>query len=75
MQRWEYLTIRVEVYSGFTTTTLAPYSMNGQVLNNWKKIPLHQFIGELGAEGWEMTGTISVVGSAEHFLFFKRPLP
>jgi hypothetical protein len=74
MQHWEYLTVRVEV-TGFNNNTLAAQSMNGQVLNDWKKIPLHQFISQLGADGWEMTGTVSIYGASHHFLFFKRLRP
>jgi hypothetical protein len=75
MQRWEYLTVKLEV-TGFNNSTLAPQSVNGQMLNDWKKIPLHEYISLLGADGWEMTGTTNIIyGSGFYFLFFKRPRP
>jgi hypothetical protein len=33
------------------------------------------FLTQLGTDGWEMTGTISVTGTYGQHLFFKRPQP
>jgi len=55
-----------------------PKSVNGQELKNWKKIDLNTFLSQLGADHWEMTGTI-VISSGErkeaNYLFFKRIKP
>ena len=58
---------------------LHPKSVNGQELTSWKKIDLNTFLSQLGADHWEMTGTISI-SAGEHraganYLFFKRIKP
>jgi len=76
--QWEYLTVLVSTelldYEEFH-----PKSVNGQELENWKKIDLNTFLSQLGADYWEMTGTISI-SAGEHraranYLFFKRVKP
>jgi hypothetical protein len=69
MPRWEYLTIRTEVY-GSNGDQIAARSLNGQELRDWKKTPLNWFINQLGADGWEMIGELN-----GNHLFFKRPKP
>jgi hypothetical protein len=68
MQKWEYLTIQVEFPNG---ANAAPRFINGQELRDWKKIPLHSLISQLGEDGWEMTSILSI----GCYLFFKRPKP
>ncbi|HEX4204063.1 MAG TPA: hypothetical protein VHZ51_07660 [Ktedonobacteraceae bacterium] len=73
--QWEYLTVLVSPeYLNYEE--LHPKSINGQELKNWKQIDLNTFLGRLGADNWEMTGTISIShGEAEaraNYLFFKR---
>ena len=76
--QWEYLTVLVSTelldYEEFH-----PKSVNGQELENWKQIDLNTFLSQLGADHWEMTGTISI-SAGEHraranYLFFKRVKP
>lgn len=73
--QWEYLSVLV-------SPELLDYeeihvkSVNGQELKDWKRIDLNSFLSQLGADHWEMTGTISIaVGEARtgaNYLFFKR---
>ena len=73
--QWEYLTVLVapEVLD---YEEIHPKSVNGQELKNWKKIDLNTFLSQLGAERWEMTGTISIsveeARTGTNYLFFKR---
>src|SRR5205085_10894778 len=76
--QWEYLTVLVSTelldYEEFH-----PKSVNGQEIENWKKIDLNTFLSQLGADYWAATGTISISGG-EHraranYLFFKRVKP
>ena len=70
MQRWEYLTIQLGYLSKEGYLPIAPRFANGQELKDW--ISLSGYVSQLGEEGWEMAGTISVPGTSEHYLFFKR---
>lgn len=72
--RWEYLTIQMSVF-GISNDKMAPQFMNGQELRDWKKISLPQFLSQLGADGWEMSGTMSAWSGTVNYLFFKRPKP
>lgn len=74
MQRWEYLVATVDWF-GFNGNEPGIRSLNGQELKDWKRTPLHTLLTQLGADGWEMTGTISVMGTKSHNLFFKRSTP
>ncbi len=77
--QWEYMSVLVSTTLLGSSWVLHPYSVNGQELKNWKTLDLNIFLGQLGAEHWEMTGTISVSRgefSAEaNYLFFKRIKP
>ena len=44
-------------------------------LRDWKNISLVTFLSQLGADNWEMAGTISAYGTAANYLFFKRIKP
>ncbi|MEO8953048.1 MAG: hypothetical protein ACR2H5_01505 [Ktedonobacteraceae bacterium] len=74
MQKWDYMTIQISSF-GMAHDKLAPQYMNEQELRDWKKISISRLIKQLGEDGWEMTGTISVSQTNEHYLFFKRPKP
>ncbi|GCE21634.1 hypothetical protein [Dictyobacter kobayashii] len=73
--QWEYLTVLVapEILD---YKELHPKAVNGQELQNWKKLDLNTFLGQLGANHWEMTGTISISvdesRAGTSYLFFKR---
>jgi len=76
--QWEYLTVLVSTEL-LDYEELHPKSVNGQELESWKKIDLNTFLSQLGADHWEMTGTISI-SAGEHraganYLFFKRIKP
>ncbi len=76
MQKWEYLDIQLGAFpSGLNNVVTAPRFVNGQELKDWKKIALHDFINQLGMDGWEMTGTFNPTPSQADHLFFKRPKP
>ena len=76
--QWEYLTVLVSP-EVLDYEEIHPKSVNGQELKNWKKIDLNTFLSQLGADRWEMTGTISIsvdeARSGTNYLFFKRIKP
>jgi hypothetical protein len=74
MQRWQYLVAETDWF-GFNNSQFGIRLVNGQELRDWKKISMHLYLTQLGADGWEMTGTLGVPGSAKDYLFFKRPQP
>ena len=76
--QWEYLTVLVSTEL-LDYEELHPKSVNGQELESGKKMDLNTFLSQLGADHWEMTGTISI-SAGEHraganYLFFKRIKP
>lgn len=70
MQQWDYLTVMLGSVDGFN---LAPRWLNGQELQDWKKVDLPTFLSQVGQEGWEMVGTLAVSRANYATLFFKRP--
>ena len=70
MQRWEYLTVQLGHLGKEGYLPIAPRFANGQELKDWMSIG--GYVTQLGDQGWEMTGSISVFGTSEHYLFFKR---
>ena len=74
MPKWEYLEVKLTIF-GFNNENMTAQFVNGQPLKDWKRVPLHEFINRLGADGWEMSGTISIYGSSDNRLFLKRPKP
>lgn len=70
MQKWEYLTVRLDRVEKWNTVDLVPRFINGQELRNWKQTPIHALISQLGEDGWEMTTALDTT-----YLFFKRPKP
>ena len=78
MQKWEYLVVRLEYPSGVFagSARAAARSMNEQELRDWKKTPLHAFMNQLGADGWELAGATGYhVSNGTNELLFKRPKP
>lgn len=74
--QWEYMSVLVSTTVMGQSSVLHPYSVNGQELNNWKKIDLNTFLSQLGVDHWEMAGTISIpYGAQANYLFFKRIKP
>ncbi|HEX9036101.1 MAG TPA: hypothetical protein VF808_03835 [Ktedonobacterales bacterium] len=66
--QWEYLVLDFGLNRA--------RSVNGHEIPYWQRQPmsLSEYINQLGAEGWEMTG--SLTGEDYNFgrLFFKRPI-
>lgn len=73
MAQWEYLTVLVS-QEMLDYEALHPKSVNGQGLKNWKQIDLSTFLAQLGADQWEMTGTLKIEPeeARAYYLFFKR---
>jgi len=64
---WEYLEVVFRDYGGYR-----PRYVNGQEQAGWKRAPLiHEYLNQLGKQGWELAG----VGSRHNDqmpAFFKR---
>ena len=64
---WEYLEVVFRDYGGYR-----PRYVNGQEQAGWKQAPLiHEYLNQLGKQGWELAG----VGSRHNDqmpAFFKR---
>ena len=60
-QRWEYLTINLVRSYGMN------YRANGEKVNDWKDLPLHDVFQRVGRQGFEL-----VVYDGENYIF-KRP--
>jgi hypothetical protein len=51
-QAWEYQEVVFRDYDGFR-----PRYVNGEELADWKDGPhIHEYLNQLGAEGWELAG-------------------
>jgi len=74
MPKWEYLEVKLGTF-GFNNENLAAQYMNNMGLHDWKRVPLYEFINRLGADGWEMSGTIGMTYGGHSSLFFKRLKP
>lgn len=71
-RRWEYLVISFQEYKGWR-----PRYRNGEKIANWEDQPLlHDYLNQLGAEGWELAGASAgraLYGSRDEYqLFCKR---
>ena len=66
--RWEYMEVVFRDYGGYR-----PRYVNGEEQSGWKKeAVIHEYLNQLGKEGWELVG----VGSRhndEMPTYFKRP--
>ncbi len=71
--QWEYMTVLV-VAELLDYETLHAKSVNGQEVKDWKKRDLNTILSQIGADHWEMTGTISIPRDevSTNYLFFKR---
>lgn len=70
--RWEYLVVSFQEYKGWR-----PRYRNGEKIANWEDQPLlHDYLNQLGAEGWELAGASAgraLYGSRDEYqLFCKR---
>ena len=65
--KWEYMEVVFRDYGGYR-----PRYVNGQEQGGWKRAPLmHEYLNQLGEEGWELAG----VGSRHNDqmpAYFKR---
>lgn len=67
---WEYLTVTFRDYGGWR-----PRFVNGAQVRGWKEQPLiHDYLAQLGAQGWEMV-SMGERHRNQKEAFFKRPLP
>jgi hypothetical protein len=66
MTNWEYLYVELEIDDN---EKLHPKNANGQELQGWQRMTLHDYSNWLGQQGWEL-----VTSTNEDFLIFKRPL-
>lgn len=69
---WDYLVVSLSDYKGWR-----PRYINGQEVRNWMHAPImHEYVGQLGDDGWELVAAASgktLYGSNDHYqLFFKR---
>ena len=62
MQKWDYLCISVMKSYGMN------YRANGQKMNDWKDLHLHEIMQRLGRNGYEFVGY-----DGDNYIF-KRPL-
>ncbi len=70
---WDYLVVSFSEYRGWR-----PRFINGQEVRNWMHAPLiHDYLAQLGEDGWEMTGAgggKAMYGASDYYqAFFKRP--
>jgi len=73
MQKWEYLFLEASPYP-FGDRLINLY-VNGQELRDWKEGSLHQFVNQLGDEGWELVDLHHDPKYDHNYLIFKRPKP
>lgn len=62
MQKWEYLIINILRSYGMN------YRANGEKVNEWKDLPLHEVFIKIGRQGFEL-----VMYDGENYIF-KRPM-
>ena len=68
-RKWEYRTVTFHDYGGWRPRYIDDIQIPG-----WKQQPqLHQYLNELGEQGWEMSGS-SRDGRSAIITFFKRPI-
>jgi hypothetical protein len=72
--QWEYLVVSLAQKNGWR-----PRYVNGKEVKNWSQAPvIHDFIAQMGQDGWEMVAAgagKNLYGSSDGYhLFFKRIL-
>jgi hypothetical protein len=67
MRKWEYLTVERDGDISKSRTTRAKY-INGVPVETKDLKPFHQYLQEIGGEGWELVSTEGV------YYYFKRPI-
>ena len=80
MQKWEYLSVVVELTKDGPSKITGVNGKHAAVQQEWfpdRRRDVHGFLGELGDQGWELAGvgtvTEGTVGS--HALYFRRSKP
>ena len=69
---WDYLIVSFSNYRGWR-----PRYINGQEIRNWNQAPvIHDYLAQLGQDGWEMVGAgggKTLYGASDFYqLFLKR---
>jgi hypothetical protein len=72
--QWEYLVVSLAQKNGWR-----PRYVNGKEVRNWPQAPvIHDFIAQMGEDGWEMVAAgagKNLYGNSDGYhLFFKRIL-
>ena len=70
MEEWEHLFVTARAHQG----SLRPWQVDGQELPGWEEISIADYIGQVGEEGWELSGVAISDIDAETIrrLIFKR---
>jgi len=71
MQKWEYLSARVEYAHWYWRIRY----INDRKMPNWKERKVYETLNALGDEGWELVATTSWAYMAEtksYYYVFKR---
>ena len=71
MPKWEYIHAFGELGESSGITLPMVHVVNGKQLRTGEQKPVHQWLEEMGEEGWEL---IAVVGEQQYRGFYlKRP--
>jgi hypothetical protein len=76
MQKWEYMFAEIG-FVGFSQDQPRVHMANGKELPNWKDLRLHDFLSQLGEQGWKLAAPLVCPRSSgwTNGLAFKRPKP
>jgi len=72
--QWEYLVVSLQEYNGWH-----PRYINGREVKNWMDAPvLHDYLDQLGEDGWELAAAAAGRAMFSHNdayqIFLKRPV-
>jgi hypothetical protein len=71
MQKWEYLFIE----ASWEKRIIRPRYHNNKEIPDWKSLPeIHEYLNQLGTEGWELVNTTFEEGNVNPRFAFKRPM-